>query len=63
MVTLKRLGDALADDDHVLAVIYGSATNHDGRSTRFSAPNGHAQQAVIRRALDALCGAVSDLPD
>ena len=52
MVTLKRLSDALADNDHVLAVIYGSATNHDGRSTRFSAPNGHAQQAVIRRALD-----------
>ena len=52
MVTLKRLAEAVADDDRVLAVIYGSAINQDGRSTRFSAPNGHAQQAVIQRALD-----------
>jgi myxalamid-type polyketide synthase MxaE and MxaD len=52
MVVLKRLDDALAAGDPVLAVIRGSAVNHDGRATRLSAPNGRAQQALIRKALD-----------
>ena len=53
MVVLKRHADALADGDRILAVIRGSAVNHDGHASRFSAPNGRAQQAVIRRALEA----------
>jgi acyl transferase domain-containing protein len=52
MVVLKRLDDALAAGDPVLAVIRGSAVNHDGHSTRLSAPNGRAQQTLIRKALD-----------
>ena len=51
VVVLKRLADALADNDPVLAVIRGSAVNQDGRSTAMTAPNGLAQQDVIRRAL------------
>ncbi len=51
VVVLKRLNDALADGDHVLAVIRGSATNQDGRTGVLTAPSGLAQQAVIRRAL------------
>ncbi len=51
VVVLKRLADALAAHDHVLAVIRGSAVNQDGRTTGLTAPNGLAQQAVIRRAL------------
>lgn len=51
MVVLKRLSDALADGDRILAVIRGSAVNHDGRSNGLSAPNGPAQEAVIRAAL------------
>src|SRR6185295_18190855 len=51
VVVLKRLADALADDDPVLAVVRGTAVNQDGRSTAMSAPNGRAQQDVIRRAL------------
>ena len=48
MVVLKRLSDALADGDRILAVIRGTAVNHDGRSNGLSAPNGPAQEAVIR---------------
>ena len=52
MVLLKRLADAEADGDRILAVIRGAATNHDGRSSGLTVPNGTAQQAVIRKALD-----------
>jgi acyl transferase domain-containing protein/acyl carrier protein len=51
-VILKRLSDALQDGDRVRAVIRGTAVNHDGRSTVLTAPNGLAQQAVMRAALD-----------
>ena len=51
MVVLKRLSDALAAGDRILAVIRGSAVNHDGRSNGLSAPNGPAQEAVLRAAL------------
>ena len=48
---LKRLSDAIADRDNILAVIRGSAVNQDGRSSGMTAPNGLAQEAVIRSAL------------
>ncbi len=51
LVVLKRLSDALADGDRILALIRGTAVNHDGRSNGLSAPNGPAQEAVIRAAL------------
>ena len=51
MVVLKRLTDALADHDHIHALILGSAINQDGPSSGLSAPNGPAQEAVIRAAL------------
>lgn len=58
MVVLKRLADAEADGDTILAVIRGSAINQDGRSNGLTAPNGPAQVAVIRAALaDAGVGA------
>jgi acyl transferase domain-containing protein/acyl carrier protein len=52
VVILKRLADALADGDNIRAVIRGSAVNQDGRTNVLTAPNGLAQQAVIRQALD-----------
>jgi acyl transferase domain-containing protein/SAM-dependent methyltransferase len=51
VVVLKRLADAVADGDRVQAVIRGSAINQDGRSAGLTAPNGLAQEAVIRQAL------------
>jgi 3-oxoacyl-(acyl-carrier-protein) synthase/SAM-dependent methyltransferase len=50
VVILKRLSDAQRDGDRVLAVIRGGAINQDGRSNGITAPNGPAQQAVIRAA-------------
>jgi acyl transferase domain-containing protein len=51
LVVLKRLSDAIKDNDNILAVISGSAVNHDGKSNGLTAPNGPAQQKVILEAL------------
>ncbi|MYR12276.1 hypothetical protein GTY62_17030, partial [Streptomyces sp. SID724] len=37
----------------VLAVVRGSAVNQDGASNGLTAPNGPAQQRVIRQALES----------
>ena len=51
VVVLKRLSDAVASGDNIIAVIRGSAINHNGRHNAYPVPNGLAQQAVIRAAL------------
>ena len=50
-VVLKRLSDAVADRDRILAVIRGSAVNQDGRTNGITAPNGLSQRALVRQAL------------
>src|SRR3989339_589112 len=49
-VFLKPLSRALADKDHIYAVIKGSAINHDGASAGLTAPNAAAQAEVIEAA-------------
>ncbi|WP_328647915.1 type I polyketide synthase [Amycolatopsis sp. NBC_00348] len=60
VVALRRLSDALADGDHIRAVIRGTAVNNDG-STKFgfSAPNMQAQAEVIATA-HAVAGVPSE---
>ena len=52
MVVLKRFSDAISDGDNILGVIRGSAVNQDGPSSGLTVPNGSAQMAVIRQALE-----------
>lgn len=51
MVLLKRLSDAVADGDEILALINGSAVNHDGPSSGLTVPNKLAQEKLLRQAL------------
>ncbi|MCA1195600.1 SDR family NAD(P)-dependent oxidoreductase [Saccharopolyspora sp. 6V] len=49
VVVLRRLSDALADGDHVHAVIRGSAVNQDGATNGITAPSALSQERLIRQ--------------
>ena len=51
ILVLKRLRDAERDEDNILGVIRGTACNQDGRTSGLTAPNGLAQEKVLRAAL------------
>ncbi len=52
VVLLKRIEDAIADGDHIYAVIRGSALNNDGAARAgFTAPSVNGQWEVIAAAL------------
>ncbi len=61
IIVLRRLRDAIADGDRILAVVRGSAVNQDGRSNGLMAPNGPAQEAAVRAALKSAGVAPSDV--
>jgi acyl transferase domain-containing protein/acyl carrier protein/ribosomal protein S18 acetylase RimI-like enzyme len=52
VIVLKRLRDAVAGGDRILAVIRGSAVNQDGRSSGLTVPNVVSQGVLIRDALE-----------
>jgi len=52
LVVMRRLEDALADGDSILAIIRGSAINNDGsRKIGFTAPSVQGQRAVIAESM------------
>ncbi len=50
MIVLKRLSAALAEGDHIHAVIQGSTMSQDGRTNGLMAPSQESQEAMLRRA-------------
>jgi len=51
ILILKRLDDALREDDRIYAVIKGVGSSSDGRGKGITAPNPEGQRRAIRRAL------------
>ena len=51
VVVLKRLSDAIRDQDPILGVIKATAVNQDGASSGLTVPNKEAQVELIRNAL------------
>lgn len=51
VVLLKSLKRALADGDHIHALIRGSALNHSGKTSGYTVPSPVAQAALLRDAL------------
>lgn len=52
VILLKRLSEALADGDHIRALVLGNAINNDGsQKVGFTAPSQEGQAAVVAQAL------------
>ena len=54
MIALKRLRDARAHGDRILAVIHGSCANRDGHARTVTTPSGPAQRAMLEDAVRTL---------
>ncbi|KAL2004487.1 hypothetical protein VTN00DRAFT_3459 [Thermoascus crustaceus] len=52
-VVLKPLADALRDGDTIRAVIRGTGSNQDGKTSGITLPNPDAQEALIRDVYEA----------
>lgn len=51
LVVLKRLSDAIKDNDHIYAVIKGAGVNNDGsKKMSYTAPSENGQVGAIQRA-------------
>lgn len=51
-VIIKRLEDAIADKDNVLAVVLSTATNHSADAVSITHPHGGTQEILYRNILD-----------
>ncbi|MBO9357394.1 SDR family NAD(P)-dependent oxidoreductase [Bordetella petrii] len=58
---LKDYDQAMADGDHILAVIAGSAVNTDGRKSGLTVPNADAQIALMRQVYERAGIPISDI--
>ena len=50
-VVLKRLEDAILDNDNVLGVILGAATNHSADAISITHPHAETQERLYRKVL------------
>lgn len=48
VVVLKRLSDAVGDNDPILALVHAAGVNQDGRTNGITVPSGAAQEALMR---------------
>ena len=51
VIVLKRLSDAIANNDQIYAVIDGTSVNNDGSTMGITTPNPKAQQELIESAI------------
>ncbi|KAK6068450.1 beta-ketoacyl synthase domain-containing protein [Seiridium cupressi] len=52
-IILKRLDDALTDNDNILGVILGAATNHSAEAVSITHPHAGAQSFLSRKVLNS----------
>ncbi|MCH7840456.1 MAG: acyltransferase domain-containing protein, partial [Planctomycetes bacterium] len=52
ILVLKRLQDAVADDDRIYAVVKGVGSSSDGRATSVAAPRVEGEELALRRAYE-----------
>ncbi len=55
VVVLKRLEDAVSDNDNILAVVRGAARNYSASATSITHPSVEAQQSLYRSLLQKAC--------
>ncbi|MFP3123540.1 SDR family NAD(P)-dependent oxidoreductase [Ectobacillus funiculus] len=60
-IVLKRLSDAIRDNNHIYAVIGGIGASSDGRGTSVLAPSSQGQKRSIERAIQAAHLKAADL--
>jgi iterative type I PKS product template protein len=60
-VVLKRLEDAIADNDNIKAVITGVATNHSAHAVSITHPHAGAQKRLYERVLQEACVEPSEI--
>jgi acyl transferase domain-containing protein len=49
IVALKRLSDAIADDDNIISIIIASGCNQDGATSGITVPSAEAQMILMKR--------------
>jgi len=53
VIVLRRLDEALDNNDNIEAVVKSVCIEHDGRSNGFYAPNGESERRIIEHAIEA----------